>query len=207
MNKLRYFPVVISAPSGGGKSAVKNYLLKTDKRFAFSVTCTTRAPRPGEKEGRDYYFVSESKFRSLIRKRALIEWAQVHGRLYGTPKKSVLSLLKKGKIPLMTIDVKGAESVKKIFKDSVSIFLLPPSLKIMKKRLEKRGENSEEISLRMKTAKKELKEAFSYDYLVINEDLKKAAEDICAVVEAEKLKLFRNSGFVKKFASDFYGKN
>ncbi len=195
--------MVISAPSGGGKSAVKNHLIKSDRRFAFSITCTTRKPRPGEKEGRDYYFVSPEKFEALRKNGSLIEWAEVHGNLYGTPKKSVLSLLESGKIPLMTIDVKGAKSVKRIFRDAVSIFLLPPSLSVMVKRLKKRGEGERELSIRLKTAKRELKEAFGYDYLVINDKLEKASEDIAAVVKAETLKLSRNCAFVKDFASDF----
>lgn len=200
MENIRYFPVVISAPSGGGKSAVKDYLIRSDSRFAFSVTCTTRKPRPGEKEGKDYYFVSYEKFEALKRNGSLIEWAEVHGNFYGTPKKSVLSLLDKGKIPLMTIDVKGAKSVKKIFKNVVSIFLLPPCLDIMLTRLRNRGESEKDLSIRLKTAKKELTEAFTYDYLVINARLEKAVEDIIAIVKAETLNMARNTNFVKKFA-------
>jgi len=202
--KYKYFPVVISAPSGGGKSTVKNYLIKKDNRFAFSITCTTRLKRPGEKEGRDYYFVSESEFEKLKKDKKLIEWAIVHGHLYGTPKKSVINLLKAGKIPLMTIDVNGAKSVKKIFKDTISIFLLPPDVKTMIKRLNKRGEKKEEINIRLETAKKELKEALKFDYIVINDKIEKAVNDIINIVNVEKNKLYRNKDFIYKFSQDLY---
>ncbi|PIS47052.1 MAG: guanylate kinase [Elusimicrobia bacterium CG08_land_8_20_14_0_20_51_18] len=197
--KKKYFPVVISAPSGGGKSTVKNHLVKKDKRFAFSVTCTTREKRPGEKEGRDYYFVDAAEFDRLRKMGELIEWAEVHGRLYGTPKRSVISILERGKIPFMTIDVKGARSVKKIFADSVSVFLLPPDLRTMIKRLEKRGERPAEMKVRMNTARKELGEALRFDYLVINDRLEDAVNDIIGIANAEKCRLARNGAFAKDF--------
>lgn len=199
MKNYKYFPVVISAPSGGGKSTIKNSLLEKDSRFAFSITCTTRAPRTGEKEGVDYYFVTEKEFEFLKKKKELIEWAVVHGHLYGTPKKSVINLLEAGKIPLMTIDVKGAMSVKKIFKNAVTIFILPPDFKTMLERLIKRGETKSEIFIRMKTAKKELKEALKFDYLVINDKLEDAVSEIINIVEAEKCKLFRRKDFIRDF--------
>lgn len=196
-----YFPVVISAPSGGGKSTVKNFLLKKDSRFAFSITCTTRPRRPGEKNGKDYYFVTERRFRELLKKGELIEWARVHGHLYGTPRKSVLTILRRGLIPLMTIDVKGARSVKRIFSGAVSIFMLPPDPFTMLDRLKKRGESVRNLSIRFETARKEMKEASSFDYVVVNDDLKKAVEDIIAIIRTEIMRACRRKEFLSEFAS------
>jgi len=189
--KRSYFPMVISAPSGGGKSSVRSGLLKLDRRFAFSVTCTTRPPRPGEKEGRDYYFVSAREFERLRISGRLLEWASVHGNLYGTPVKSVRELLAKGRIPIMTIDVKGAHSVKKIFPETVSVFLLPPDLKTLVRRLKKRGEAPENIALRLATARKEIKAALGYDYLVINDKLGEAVREVAAIAGLEALRVSR----------------
>ena len=149
--------MVISAPSGGGKSVVRAEIFKKDKRFKFSVTCTTRKKRKGEVQGRDYHFVSDKKFKKLISDKKLLEWAKVHGNLYGTPIKSVRDILKENKIPLMTIDVNGARSVKKYFPDAVTVFILSPSLKILVKRLKLRKESEENIAIRLETAKKEIK--------------------------------------------------
>ncbi|MCX5785791.1 MAG: guanylate kinase [Elusimicrobia bacterium] len=191
--------MVISAPSGGGKSAVRSGLLKLDKRFAFSVTCTTRPKRPGEKEGRDYYFVSAREFERRRISGRLLEWASVHGNLYGTPVKSVRDLLAKGLIPVMTIDVKGARSVKKIFPETVSVFLLPPDLKTLVQRLKKRGEAPENIALRLATARKEIKVASCYDYLVINDKLNEAVREVAAIAGLEILKVRRNLEKVSAF--------
>ena len=140
--------MVISAPSGGGKTVVRSGLLKLDKRFAFSVTCTTRQRRPGEVDGKDYYFVTVEQFRKMLKDGLLLEWARVHGYYYGTPVKSVVEVLEKGRIPVMTIDVKGARSVKKIFPETVTVFLLPPDLKTLVQRLKSRGEAPENVAVR-----------------------------------------------------------
>ena len=197
--KRSYFPMVISAPSGGGKSAVRSGLLKLDRRFAFSVTCTTRPKRRGEKEGRDYYFVSRREFERRRKSGRLLEWASVHGNLYGTPVKSVRKLLAEGLIPVMTIDVKGARSVKKIFPEAVTVFLLPPDLKTLVRRLKKRGEAPENIALRLATARKEIKAASRYDYLIINDKLGNAVRDVAAIAGFEMLKVRRNLEKVSAF--------
>jgi len=203
--EYKYFPVVISAPSGGGKSTVKDFLIKRDSRFKFSVTCTTRPPRPKEREGLDYYFVSEKKFRELIKKGELIEWASVHGHLYGTPKKSVLSILKKGYIPIMTIDVNGAKSVKRIFNNAVSIFMLPPYPSVMIERLKKRGESVENLSVRLNTAKKEMSKSSFFDYLVVNDDIDKAVSSVISIVDAETMRVKRKISFIRDFSSKLSG--
>ncbi len=191
--------MVISAPSGGGKTTIREKLLKRDKRFRFSVTCTTRPMRPGEVDGKDYYFVTLKEFRRLRSGGKLLEWASVHGNMYGTPVKSVMTLLKKGLIPVMTIDVKGARSVKKIFPETVTVFLLPPGLKTLVGRLRKRREPAANIRVRLETAKKEIKEASFFDYLVINDRLSEAVGDIRDIADIECMKISRKQAEIQRF--------
>jgi len=191
--------MVISAPSGGGKTTIREKLLKRDKRFRFSITCTTRPMRPGEVDGKDYYFVTLKEFRRLRAGGKLLEWASVHGNMYGTPVKSVMTLLKKGLIPVMTIDVKGARSVKKIFPETVTVFLLPPGLKTLVGRLRKRREPAANIRVRLETAKKEIKEAAFFDYLVINDKLAEAVGDIRDIADIECMKISRKQAEIQRF--------
>ena len=197
--KYKYFPMVISSPSGGGKTVVRSGLLKLDKRFAFSVTCTTREKRPGEIDGRDYYFVTVAQFKKLRRDGKLLEWAVVHGNYYGTPVKSVAAVLEQGRIPVMTIDVKGAHSVKKIFPAAVTVFLLPPDLKTLVQRLRGRGEKPENVAVRLETARSEIKVASRFDYLVINDKLPEAIREVAAIADLETRKIGRNLDKVKAF--------
>ncbi|OGR73273.1 MAG: guanylate kinase [Elusimicrobia bacterium GWD2_63_28] len=198
--------MVLSAPSGGGKTVVRSGLLKLNKKFAFSVTCTTRPRRPGEKDGKDYYFVTEERFLKLRADGKLLEWAKVHGNYYGTPVKSVMAVLEQGRIPVMTIDVKGARSVKKLFPEAVTVFLLPPDLKTLVQRLRGRGEAPENVAVRLETARSEIKAASSFDYLVINDRLPEAIREVAAIAELETLKTERNLDKVKRFGSQLYGK-
>lgn len=193
--------MVISAPSGGGKTVVRSGLLKLDKRFAFSVTCTTRPKRPGEVDGKDYYFVTVDRFRRMLREGLLLEWAKVHGNYYGTPVKSVVAVLEKGRIPVMTIDVKGARSVKKLFPEAVTVFLLPPDLKTLVQRLELRGEAPENVTVRLETARSEIKVASRFDYLVINDKLRETVREVAAIAELETRKTGRNLDKVKEFGN------
>ena len=195
----KYFPMVISAPSGGGKTVIRSGLLKLDKRFAFSVTCTTRPRRPGEKDGRDYYFVTAEQFAGLRKEGKLLEWAKVHGNYYGTPVKSVIEVLQKGRIPVMTIDVKGARSVKRLFPGAVTVFLLPPDLKTLVQRLRGRGEAPANVAVRLETARSEIKVASSFDYLVINDKLQEAVREVAAIADLETRKTGRNLDKVKAF--------
>jgi guanylate kinase len=191
--------MVISAPSGGGKTVVRSGLLQLDKRFAFSVTCTTRPRRTGEVDGKDYYFVTREQFSKLRKEGKLLEWATVHGNYYGTPVRSVIEVLEKGRIPVMTIDVKGARSVKKLFPEAVTVFLLPPDLKTLVQRLRGRGEAPENVSVRLETARSEIKVASSFDYLVINDKLPEAVREVAAIAELETRKTGRNLDKVKAF--------
>jgi guanylate kinase len=194
--------MVISAPSGGGKTTIRNQLLRCDRRFGFSVTCTTRPARPGEVNGRDYHFVTPGKFESLRRTGKLLEWAQVHGNMYGTPVSSVAGVLRRGLIPVMTIDGEGAVSVKKIFPEAVTVFLLPPGLKTLVRRLQKRREPTANIRVRLQTAKKEIKEASSFEYLVTNDKLDEAVRDIREIADIECMKISRKQAEIKKFGRE-----
>ena len=198
MNKKAVFPLVLSAPSGGGKTAIREILIK-DPHFGFSITCTTRNPRPGEIDGKDYYFVSREKFAEMRENGQLLEWAEVHGNFYGTPVKSVKDVMDAGKIPVMTIDVKGAESVRKIFPEAVTVFIIPPSPEILIERLKRRGETPEGLKIRLATAREEMKQADKFDYLVINDILETAAEDIVKITETESMRI----SFQKNITDNF----
>lgn len=191
--------MVIASPSGGGKTVVRSGLLKLNKKFAFSVTCTTRARRPGEVDGKDYYFVTVPQFQRMRKEGRLLEWARVHGNYYGTPVKSVMEVLEKGRIPVMTIDVKGARSVKRLFPEAVTVFLLPPDLKTLVQRLHGRGEAPENVAVRLDTARSEIKVASTFDYLVINDRLPETIREVAAIAELETLKTGRNLDKVKSF--------
>ena len=190
---MRVFPIIISSPSGGGKTTVVQQLLRNNKTLARVITATTRLPRKGEKNGCDYHFWTEKQFLSAVKKGKMLEWAHVHANYYGIPKLSVDGLIKKGIFPVLVIDVQGAKTVSKKYPDAVKIFLLPPSMQILKARLLARKDNTQDITLRLKTAKKELNEIRYYDYAVINDDLKKAILDTQAIVRAEQLKVCRKN--------------
>jgi guanylate kinase len=199
--------MVLSAPSGGGKTVVRSGLLKLGKKFTFSVTCTTRPRRPGEVEGKDYYFVTVPQFLKLRTEGRLLEWAKVHGNYYGTPVKSVMAVLEKGRIPVMTIDVKGARSVKKLFPEAVTVFLLPPDLRTLVQRLRGRGEAPENVAVRLETARSEIKVASGFDYLVINDRLPETIREVAAIAELETLKTARNLDKVRTFGAQLFRKD
>lgn len=160
--------------------------------FAFSLTATTRKKREGEIDGIDYYFVSDREFDEMIKKGELIEWAYVHNHRYGTPKKSIYSLIEDRKFPVMTIDVKGAMNIKKIIPSSILIFIIPPSFNLLIERLKKRGDKIEDINIRLSTAEKEMEYIDMFDYVILNDDLNNAVSDIINIVDAELKKVYRN---------------
>jgi len=188
---MRAFPIIISSPSGGGKTTVVQQILRQDKTLSRVITATTRAPRTGEKNGKDYHFWTEKQFLLAIKKSQMLEWAHVHTSYYGIPKSSVEGLLKKGICPVLVIDVQGAKTVSKKYPQAVKIFIVPPSLSVLKARIAARKDNTQDIALRLKTAKKELKEIPHYHYVVLNDDLKKAIADTRAIIRAEQLKTAR----------------
>lgn len=191
---MEYFPIIISAPSGGGKTSIVNRLLE-DGKLSRVITATTRAPRKGEKNGKDYHFWSDKQFENAVEKGEMAEWAKVHVNYYGIPKSSLDKLIKRGKHPVLVIDVQGAKTVKKIYKNAVSIFITPPSFAELKKRIAARNDGTTDIKARLESAKKELKCIKNYDYLVINDEFEQAVADCRAIIQAERLKVKRQNKF------------
>jgi len=186
--------IVISAPSGAGKTTLCKRLLQTSSLFVYSVSFTTRPPRKNEIEGVDYYFVSRGEFKKMIEKGEFVEWAEVHGQLYGTSGKLLNRVIEGGKEVVLDVDVKGGVQIKKNYPYSVLIFLLPPSWEELEKRLRSRGtEDERKIKERIERAKKEVEYAPYYDYLVINDDINKALEDLLAIIKAEHCRMNRFS--------------
>ncbi len=193
MNKKNGMIIIVSAPSGAGKTSICDAVIRDDKNIIYSVSTTTRKPRKGEKDGREYLFVDEKKFKQDIKNGKFIEWARVHGNYYGTAKAVLQNVLSKGKDVLLDIDVQGALSIKKKYKDALMLFIMTPTLKELKKRLIKRNKDSKEtINIRIENAKKEIKYVNSYDYLILNDELKKSINDVKAVIKAERLSIKRN---------------
>ncbi|MGN0023164.1 MAG: guanylate kinase [Elusimicrobiaceae bacterium] len=189
---MECFPIIISAPSGGGKTSIVNRLLE-DGKLSRVITATTRAPRKGEKNGKDYHFWSDKQFENAVEKGEMAEWAKVHVNYYGIPKSSLDKLIKRGKHPVLVIDVQGAKTVKKIYKNAVSIFITPPSFAELKKRIAARNDGTTDIKARLESAKKELKCIKNYDYLVINDEFEQAVADCRAIIQAERLKVKRQN--------------
>ena len=191
-SSMRAFPIIISSPSGAGKTTIIEAVLKHNKTVDRVVTATTRSPRKGEKDGKDYHFWTIKQFEQAIKKHQMLEWAQVHTHYYGIPKKSVDGLMKKGICPILVIDVQGARTVKEQYPQAVLVFIVPPSLKELKKRILGRNDNTQDIEIRLETAKKEIREIDKYDYVLLNDDLKKAVAKMAGIIEAEQCRVARH---------------
>ena len=186
--------IVISGASGTGKGTVCKKLLADLPEVAYSISATTRKPRSGEIDGREYYFLSVEEFKAWISEEKFLEYAEVYGNFYGTPLNKIEERLNRGEDILLEIDVQGALNVKKKCPEGVYIFLLPPSLEELKRRIEGRGtENPESLSRRLKNAVAEIKIGLEYDYVVVNDSIDAAAEQIKAILTAERLKVARNA--------------
>ena len=188
--------LIVTAPSGAGKTSLVKALLKLCPEIQISISHTTRRPRENEKDGVDYFFVNNETFDNLKDKGEFLENAECHGAKYGTAKTPVDSNLKSGKDIILEIDYQGALIVKKFFKDAISIFIIPPSIQILKQRLEARGQNSlDEINGRLAAAKEEISHLEKFDYVIINEDFDKALDDFKSIYddsnESKKLKTAR----------------
>ncbi len=194
---MKPFPIIVSSPSGAGKTTIVDAVLQRDHTVSRVITATTRAPRTGEQDGVDYLFWSIKQFEQAIKKGQMLEWAQVHTHYYGIPKKSVDSLMKKGICPILVIDVQGARTVKAQYPDAATVFIVPPSLKELKKRILGRNDNTQDIELRLETAKKEMLELDHYDYALLNDDLGEAVEQMAGIIAAEQCRVCRQDLKIK----------
>jgi guanylate kinase len=183
---MTFFPVILSAPSGGGKTTIARALLKRREDLGYSVSCTTRGPRPSEKPGRDYYFMTRTEFLAERERGAFAESAEVHGNLYGTLRSEVERVLASGRHVVMDIDPQGARQFIRAFPQTVTIFILPPSAEVLLERLRSRKtENPVELAARLTSALQELQQVDEYQYVVVNGDLERAVGSVSSIVDAE----------------------
>lgn len=188
----RPFIIVISAPSGAGKTTIAKAVSKRLTNVEYSISCTTRKKRDNEIDSRDYYFLDRPTFEQRINQGKFYEWAEVYGDLYGTPKEPVLDLLKQGKSVLMDIDIQGAQKIKKIYTGGVFIFILPPSIKELEKRLLKRDKDPPDIiKTRLKSAKQEMEHKKEFDYQIINKNLDSTVKMVESIIKEEQCKTKR----------------
>jgi len=185
------FPVVVSSPSGAGKTTLVNSLVKKVPGLRRVVTCTSRPPRPGEKNGRDYHFLSPAEFERSIKAGKMVEWANVHGRYYGIAKKSLDEVVSAGENPVLVIDVQGAKTVLRKYPESALVFVLPPSWGELEKRLRLRGDTNSDAASRLRTARLEVCEIAAYGYAVVNDSVEEAVSDLAAIIRAERLRTGR----------------
>ena len=189
---------MVSAPSAGGKGTILKELFQRNENLRMSVSATTRQPRAGEEHGKHYYFINCEEFQQLIDSGKMLEYAEYVGNLYGTPKGPVDQWLGEGYDVVLEIEVQGGAQIKKIVPDCVSVFITPPSLEVLEKRLRGRGTEEESTILkRLATARQELTQAGNYDYVVVNDRLEDAVDDMLAILRSEKLRYARDPGFVE----------
>lgn len=195
---------VVCAPSGAGKSTLLSALRKDFPELGFSVSATTRAPRPGEVDGRDYHFMSEEEFSRLRDTGHFAEWARVHGNFYGTPMRPVVDMLAAGHDVLFDIDVAGADQLRRVFTEGAYVFILPPSREELARRLSGRGtESPEVVARRLANAAGEIARAGDFDYLVVNDDLDVALDTLRAVYLAERSRTRLHPGLVERLLAQF----
>ncbi len=195
---------VLSGPSGVGKDAILERVLKIVPNLVKSISYTTRPKRPGEEDGKNYFFVNEERFKEMIDKEEFLEWAVVHGYLYGTPKKMVENYISKGVDVILKIDVQGGVNVKRIFSDAKLIFVLPPDFNELKRRLINREtEDLQDLNIRLKNAPLEISKISYYDYAVVNDNLDEAVDVVRCIIYAERHRLCKEK--VEHFLKIFGG--
>lgn len=193
MTKKKGTLFIISAPSGSGKTTLCTRLVESVDSLYRSISMTTRAPRPGEKDGMDYIFIEKPEFLKRQKRKEFLEWAKVFEEYYGTPKKHILHMLKRGSDVLLSIDVQGAMKIKRLGLDAVNIFILPPSLTMLKERLVNRSTDSKQaIRQRLNIARKEIACSRKYDYIIVNNRLESALDNLRAIIIAERCKTERS---------------
>ena len=178
---------VVSAPSGAGKTTLCKAITDSLGNLRHSISYTTRRPRPGEKDGRDYFFVTEEKFRGMVQAGDFAEWAEVHSNLYGTSRQALDHIVSKGIDVILDIDTQGAKQIRKTFEKAMFLFILPPSLAVLEERLRnRRSDDGEEIKKRMQRAHEEIREYAMYDYIIINRDFDQALDELRSIIVAER---------------------
>lgn len=198
--------VVVSSPSGGGKGTLIRRALKTVPNLGYSISFTTRLPREGEMDGRDYHFVSVEEFQKMIDAGGFLEWAHVHGKLYGTGRSQVAREVAEGRDIILEIDTQGAKSVREIVDDAVSVFILPPSYEVLRERLVGRGsEQPDELALRLSNARGEVEQYREFDYVVINDDADRAAAQLASIIYAERARRERQERVARTVLASFPG--
>ena len=205
---------VVSSPSGGGKGTLIQRVLSRLQNLSYSVSYTTRKPRNGEVHGREYFFVSREEFARMVEKNDFLEWATVHSHLYGTSRSQVAHDVSLGRDIVLEVDVQGAASIRNLVHDAVSVFILPPSLEVLRKRLIAPRSSStlprpigsdshEELGVRLRNAPEELKAYKTFDYVIINDDVEQAAAKLMAIIEAERLRLSRQEEKIRGVVDSF----
>ena len=196
--------MVISAPSGTGKSTLVNRLVASDDNLEFAVSVTSRTPRGHEVPGRAYRFVSEERFRAMVEEGAFLEWASVFGNLYGTPKAAIEEANERGCDIVLDIDVQGAAQLMKRLPEAVTVFILPPSRQALEERLRNRSsENELEIERRLGEAAGEVGQYRSYKHVIVNDDVKSSVEALCAILAAERSKREQMAGSIQPILTEF----
>lgn len=200
--------LILSSPSGAGKSTLSRRLMAWDETLRFSVSATTRSPRPGEVDGREYYFKSREAFEAMVREGQMLEHAEVFGNFYGSPRGPVEQAMAEGRDTLFDIDWQGGQQIKQAMRDDVvSVFILPPSIAELEARLRGRGQDSEEvITARMAKSQSEISHWMEYDYVIVNSDLDQAFNDLVTILQAERLRRDRQpqlADFVRDLNREF----
>lgn len=191
--------VVVSGPSGSGKGTILNLLMKQNDKVRSSISATTRKPREGEADGVNYFFKSIDEFQEMIKKQELIEWVEYCNNYYGTPRAYIENTKNQGFDVILEIEVEGAVNIKKKYPDCVLVFILPPSFDELKKRIENRGtENDKVIEQRLERAKKEIEYIKYYDYVIINDVLQDAVDNLNSILKSERFKFSRNADILNR---------
>jgi guanylate kinase len=198
--------IIVSGPSGSGKSAISWAVLRSVAKLRFSISYTTRPPRGSERDGVEYRFLSRDAFEKLVSNHELLEWAEVYGNLYGTSRRVVEEILARGEDVLLDIDVQGAQAVRKQRPEAIAVFIMPPSFEVLRRRLEdRRLDRDYVIEQRLMTARREIAQYNNYDFLIVNEDLNRAAEELSAIVVGSRCRMTARTATAESIVATFGG--